>query len=494
MNRHRTSWAAFAAIVVAFLAGPASATEYEADRIVVSLNPGATIEQINASWGTTTLDAFPEGNLYLLDAAGLGDVEALATSMGADPAVQEAEANYLGETPETIRQMVVVIVGGGYSEYADQSIGPRIGHAPAHLLPRGAGITVAVLDTGIDAAHIAFAGRLSPAAYDFVDHDADPSETQNGLDEDQDSIADEGYGHGTMVAGVVALVAPEATILPVRVLNDEGNGDAYGIAKGIRYAVNQGADVINLSFGVMRHLSTIGHQVAWARAQGVVVVAGAGNEGLEQAYYPAGDSDAEMVTAVDSLDIKASFSDWDQKVLVSAPGTGVRSAFPGGVWANGNGCSFATPFVAGEAALIRSLSPADPPDSVRDRIARGVVPIDLLPGNEAYQEKLGSGRISLPLALGASMASVDPISFDLRIKAAPNPSRGEVLLWASESLREHDVRVFDAKGRLVCRLDPADAPVWDGRRADGRPAGPGVYFLRAQHGRQQLVTRVSLLR
>lgn len=471
----------------------AIADDYEAAQVVVNLQPGHVIEEVNSVWGTTTLDAYPEGNLYLLDATDLGDVEGLASQMETDPAILEAEANYFHDTPETIRQMVIVIVGGGYVDYEDQSIGPRIGLDAAHLMSRGAGVTVAVLDTGVDPGHEAIQAKLSPFGYDFVDDDSSPWEIANGLDEDQDGVADEGYGHGTMVAGIVALVAPEATLLPIRVLSDEGNGDAYQIAKGISYAVNQGAHVLNMSFGVPRGVAIIRHQLELAREHGIIVVAGAGNDNLEQLYYPAGTEEAEMVTAVDSLDTKAAFADWHSKVLVAAPGTGVRSSYPGGLWAMGAGCSFATPFVAGEAALIRSLLPLEIPEVVRLRIESAVDPIDQIPGNDPYQGKLGSGRIYLPAALEGIAAVGDGVLAREHLRAVPNPSAGDVRIVAPESLGELDVRIFDSAGRLVRVLGRSNRPVWDGRDQAARLVSPGTYFVRIGTEGEALGSRVSIL-
>ncbi|MDM7915846.1 MAG: S8 family peptidase [Candidatus Eisenbacteria bacterium] len=468
--------------------------DYEAEQVVVSLQPGYTIEEVNERWGTITLDAFPEGNLYLLGTTGLGGEEELAELIAADPAVLEAEANYLEETPESIRQMVIVIVGEGYVEYQDQTIAARIGLDEAHWMSRGAGATVAILDTGVDPEHEALAGRLAPAGRDFVDGDLYPWDESNGVDEDQDGFTDEGFGHGTMVAGIVALVAPEATLLPVRVLGDEGSGSAYQIAKGIRHAVNQGVDVINMSFGIPRNISILGHQISYARDHGVVVIAGAGNENLEQAYYPAGDGDAAMITAVDSLDLKAAFADWHHDVLVSAPGTGVRSAWPGGQWAQGDGCSFATPFVSGEAALIRSLAPGEPPRAVLERITDAIVPVDELPGNAPYEEKLGTGRIYLPEALSGIASAPANAPVPASVRAAPNPSAGVVRLYAPVPLRAYEARVFDAAGRLVRRLAPAEVPEWHGDDGDARPVPPGVYFVRFAGPGRAITASVTIVR
>lgn len=473
--------------LLAFLTGlraPSLATEiYSEGEIVLSLNPGYTIEEVNATWGTTTLDAFPEGGLYLVYAEGVEDLELFAEQMALeDPAVDEAEANYYEDTPEGIRQMVIVAVGGDYVDYEDQEIGQRIGLDEAHALATGVGVTVGVLDTGVDPDHVAFAGRLAPDGYDFVDDDSTPWEEADGLDDDGDGQTDEGFGHGSMVAGIVALVAPGATILPVRVLDDEGRADAYTIAKAVRYAVNHGADVLNMSFGVPRTISTIGHQVSFADSVGVPVVAGAGNDSTDNpVYYPGAHSKAMLITALDSMDVKAGFADWNSKVHVSAPGTGVRSAYPGDQWGLGAGCSFATPFVTGEVALILSLAPYASNDVVEDLVEGAVDPIDHLPGNGPFDGKLGSGRIYLPLALeGVTSGAGDPgvVATRPAARVFPNPSPGAFHFRLPAGSEIGRASIYDAAGRLMRTLVSSGRDVeWDGMDAGGRRAGAGVYYV-----------------
>ncbi|MCA9730043.1 MAG: hypothetical protein KC729_20335, partial [Candidatus Eisenbacteria bacterium] len=139
-------WAAVLLTAMGTSATTATGTGiYEDGQVVVKLNPGHTIEEVNGNWGTTTIDAFPEGNLYLLDATGLGDVEALAIQMATDPAVLEAEANYFQDTPEGVRYMLVDAIGGSYVDYEDQEITARIGLDQALAHATGFGVTVAVL-------------------------------------------------------------------------------------------------------------------------------------------------------------------------------------------------------------------------------------------------------------------------------------------------------------------------------------------------------------
>ena len=123
-----------------FPANRAAATPiYYPFQIVLGLNPGHDIEEVNEHWNSSVLDSYPEANLYLLYCEGWTDMELLAREMSADPAILYAEANYCQETPEGIRQMVVIIVGDGYVDYVDQGMTERIGVDDAHLRSSGAG-------------------------------------------------------------------------------------------------------------------------------------------------------------------------------------------------------------------------------------------------------------------------------------------------------------------------------------------------------------------
>jgi thermitase len=495
----RTQWirrfAALSLAVAPWMPGDAHADwdqGIEPDQVVVSLVPGADIDSLNGLWGTTTLDAFPLGQLYLLDTQG-ADPGAVRDQLELDPSVVWVETNFIQDTPEGIRQMVISATGGTMVEYQDQSAAQRIRLDDAQGVTRGAGTTVAVLDTGIDTMHEVFGGSLSADGYDFIDDDDDPSETANGIDDDDDGQIDDCFGHGTMVAGIVALVAPEATILPLRVLDDEGRGDAWTIAKAIRYAQLQNVDVINMSFGIPMEIRVLRELVNASDSLGIVTVAGAGNENRDEPpYYPAFFNRTLMVAAVDSNDIKAPFSDFHGQVNVSAPGDGIRSAYPGG-WGIGSGCSFAAPFVSGMAALVRSLVPFGP-EATRNRIEQATDDIDHLPGNELWRGLLGTGRIDLYQAVTGFVTSVPvpqgiegPGSLVRSLRVRPNPSSGPTEFRMSavrgETFDGASLRaaVFDVTGRVLARLTaPAGSDVfaWNGLDANGSPAPAGVYFVR----------------
>jgi hypothetical protein len=216
----------------------------------------------------------------------------------------------------------------------------------------GAGMIVAVIDTGIDLAHPAFSGRLvaSDQMWDFVEGDAVPQEVYvNG--------SSKGYGHGTSVAGIVAQVAPNAKIMPLRVLGPDGAGDTDAVIAAINWAVTHGADVVNLSLGT-KYLASLSSEINWATWKGVMMVCSAGNTGDTNVTFPANSSgyssywgDLTIGVASSNLnDVKSSFSTYGN-VEMTAIGENVTTPAPGNRVAKWNGTSMASPMVAGGLAL-----------------------------------------------------------------------------------------------------------------------------------------------
>jgi subtilisin family serine protease len=204
-----------------------------------------------------------------------------------------------------------------------------------------------------------------------VDDDPNPSEVQNGRDDDGDGAVDESYGHGTFVSGVVAMTAPGARIMPMRVLDSDGRGNLFVVAEAITDAVNAGADVINLAFGTdtKPEATLLKDAIKLARARGVVITASAGNESSTAEQYPAALGEILAVSALRAdLQQLALFSNSGDWVDVAAPGVLVVGPVPGGRYAYWNGTSVAAPFVAGQAALIRSRQPRLDANKVIDAI------------------------------------------------------------------------------------------------------------------------------
>lgn len=210
---------------------------------------------------------------------------------------------------------------------------------------------VAVVDTGVDSGHPFLYGRVL-SGYDFIDGDSTPQD---------------GNSHGTHVAGTVidCIGAAPVNILPVRVLNNKGEGTSLSVATGIRYAADHGADVINLSLGGA--CGKVGdYAVSYAIEKGCVVVAAAGNENDNTANScPAHITTGGtiVVSAGDSFHRRADFSNYGSSVDMMAPGVGIKAAIPGGSYGLKNGTSMATPHVSAAAVLLdlawgKTLTPA----------------------------------------------------------------------------------------------------------------------------------------
>lgn len=222
---------------------------------------------------------------------------------------------------------------------------------PAHDLATGEGIVVAVLDSGADLTHPLLADNLVPG-YDFVDDDTDPSEALDNLDNDGDGHVDEAAGHGTHVAGIVNLVAPSAQIMPLRIFDTDGHSTYFNAAAAIVYAVDKGAQVINLSGNGDEDSPLLKDAVDYAWQNGVLIVAAAG---VDELRYPGLYDNVVSVGAVDANDYRAAFARYTaESPTVYAPGTDIFSAYKDGHMATWTGNSMASPFVAGEAALLLS--------------------------------------------------------------------------------------------------------------------------------------------
>jgi subtilisin family serine protease len=353
--------------------------------VMVKLRSSAELTGLLQRYPVTLVSRFGARPIYRLKVIGAARAQDVMAQMALDTAVMLAESNPTARSPEARKNMPWAI--GTATAYTAQWAPQAMRLGEAQRLSVGAGVRVAVLDTGIDRNHPLFAGRLL-AGRDFVDDDNDPAE--GGLP------SDPSFGHGTHVAGLVALTAPGASIMPLRVLDAAGVGNAWVLAEALLHAVDpdgnpatdDGAHVINLSLGSLtrtRLLDTIAQIVACsppvpddpigdrsdagyaddeARCQGrtgALVLAAAGNDGSGSIkQYPAAEGAYGLVSvAATSSERKlAKFSNSGSWIDLAAPGEGITSAAPGGGWATWSGTSMASPLAAGVAALIRSAAPA----------------------------------------------------------------------------------------------------------------------------------------
>lgn len=275
----------------------------------------------------------------------------------------------------------------------------------AQVKATGRGQIVAVLDGGFDLGHEFLTGRLAPQSYDALDDDADAQDLGNGSNDDAEfeapgeAATDRVVGHGTFVASVVLAVAPDATILPVRVLDDEGWGTDIALASGISYAVERGARVINLSLVIASASQLVRDAVRAAYEAGVVIVVASGStdDGWQNDPYLIRRS--ICVGATDDADVVAPWSVTSSLVHVFAPGVEVCGALGGAgpaAYGRWSGVSFAVPFVSGGAAMMREKHPDDwTAREVRDRLAAPAAPAWFPSGAHV----MWRGRVDLNLSV-----------------------------------------------------------------------------------------------
>lgn len=316
--------------------------------------------------------------------------------------------------------------------YISQPAASIIKLSQAQGLATGAG-TVAVLDTGIDLSQPVLLGSLVPG-WDFVnglpggqeiadinqettpildqettpilDQETTPildggsaivltQETTPILDQETTPILDNpqlfpAYGHGTMVAGVIHLVAPTASIMPVKVFAADGTATISRVVEGLYWAVDNGAGVINMSFSTKLPSQTLKAAIQYANSQGVVCVAAAGNDGMDETVYPAAyDGQVIAVASTDNQEIRSLFSNFGHHVDLAAPGEGVITTYPGNHYAMVWGTSFSTPMVAGAAALLIQISPNLNPWQAKSALSQA----------ENIGQELGAGELDLFQAL-----------------------------------------------------------------------------------------------
>jgi thermitase len=363
------------------------------------------------------LKRIPGLNVYKLQIPEGSSVEEMVYVLSMNPDVEFAEPNYVVHITAWPNDMLF-----GY-QYALHNTGQQIGSSgptgksgadikatASWDETKGEGETIiAIIDTGVDMEHPDIKNKIKSRGKDFVNGDDD---------------ATDDYGHGTHVAGIVAAdtnndegiagVAWNCKVLPVKVIDQYGEGYDSDVADGIRWAADNGADVINLSLGMDTPSMTLELALKYAYEKNVVIVAAAGNEGAA-VYYPAAYDDYCLaVAATNYNDERVTFSNseggWESnygpEIDVAAPGERIVSLvptwyFPPGpnsYYGWGSGTSAAAPHVAGLAALIKSIKPQLTASEIMNviRYATDDVNSSSYPGKDDY---LGYGRINMEKAL-----------------------------------------------------------------------------------------------
>ena len=372
--------------------GAARAAGGLGDEIVVHRDGGLTRAE-RAQTGVSPGRDLPLDGVEVVSAG--GDRAAALALLRADPDVTWAEPNRPRSiSAEPLGGLLWGLRNVGQSVWWQRGTPDADIDAPeAWAWSRGAGMTIAVADTGIDAGHPDLAGRLTPG-YDFVEHDADPQDA---------------HGHGTHVAGTIGAgangiggigVAPEALLMPLRVLDGSGSGNSADIAAAFAYAGDRGVRVVNASFGSSQP-SLVERTAVRSHPHTLYVVA-AGNGGPDgvgddnddsTGEYPCVQDEPNLVCvgATDSDDARSIFSNYGlTSVDLFAPGQDVVSTYPRGRaslldahFGTGDGydimqgTSMASPHVAGAAALVTALRPGWSPVQVKAALLDGA---DRLPG------------------------------------------------------------------------------------------------------------------
>ena len=277
----------------------------------------------------------------------------------------------------------------------------------------GYGKVVAIVDTGVDSMHPALHGALLPG-FDFTRdsaltvselNDLDPA-TRHALQQstvefldskefvpilqqstveflDQSTVEfldgkglPSAFGHGTMVAGLVHLVAPYAKIMPLKAFHADGSASLFDIARAIRYAADQGADVISMSFSYPSDSPVLKDAIVYAQSRGSLCISSSGNAGKNTLVYPASYPEVIGVGSTNFSDKRSPFSNFGNSARTAAPGEALITLFPGGNYAAVWGTSFSTALVSGATGMMRFLAPNMRSGSLQDALDRGQ-PVDL---------------------------------------------------------------------------------------------------------------------
>ena len=320
----------------------------------------------------------------------------------------------------------------------------------------GTGVTIAILDSGVDGAHPDLAGKLVPG-WNFFDSNNNTTDV---------------YGHGTKVAGSVAAasnngvgvtgVAWNAKIMPVRISDTAGYAFYSTIAEGIYWAADHGAKVVNISYAVQSSTS-VQTAANYLRGKGGIVVNSAGNGGVLDTTLA---SNALLtVSATGSTDAKASWSSFGDYVDVSAPGVGIWTTTRGGGYASVSGTSFSSPITAGVVALMMSANPLLKPTELENILKTTAVDL----GTPGSDREFGAGRINAAAAVQKALGLKGAAVSDTTAPVVSITSPGAVTVKgvvpvnvsASDNVGVTKVELY-AKGVLVATdLTPQYGFSWD---------------------------------
>lgn len=403
---------------------PGVAESYACRQVIVEYDPALVDWRLFDEHGLTQIGLIPElEQAWFLTPPGT-DIPALIQRLLLESARGVVDAERNGEfVPPECRQWNAAILDLSPEVQMLYRGQPALDVLGAVGSPgAGAGVLVAVLDTGVSLHHPETRGGRRAQGIDLLGGAPLADDRGDGIDGNQNGVVDEGHGHGTAVAGLILLAAPGARILPVRVLDDECQGNAFGFAKGIVEAVKLGARVLNLSFGSDDGSSVIAKAIRYAYDRKVIVLAPGGNQSERNLQFPARESKVIAVSAVDDGLVAPGWAAHSSKVALVAPGVRVLAPFRDR-YAELDGTSFATAFVSAAAALAVWAEPRRDVDGIEALLEQVATTVDAR--NPDLRGELGAGVPNLGrlyrrgLSQRRGMGSAPLVGFTAGVSGVP---------------------------------------------------------------------------
>ncbi len=443
-------WSALSAFLIALAVGVAGAqTPY-----ILRPSTTATVDTVAARHSLTVVEPLDSaGSVYLVTGPSTVSVTQEESDVTADTDVTDFELDQSTALPELSQSTGVIldslppnttptyagtaVLGSYISQPAAQIVNLWSAQSSYHVT--GAG-TVAVIDTGIDPTSSVLAPSLVPG-YDFIHNTAgnasdwselgpnalnalqssNPSPSSKTdlallnqstgviLDQSTGVILDQStgvildgqipaeFGHGTMVAGVIHLVAPTARLMPLKAFRADGTAQLSDILRAIYYAADHGAQIINMSFSLQQPSEELQDAIQYAHNAGSICVAAAGNSGVSQLPNPASLDKVMGIASTSLQDAVSKFSNYGDGTFIGAPGESIVTTYPGNNYAEVSGTSFSTPFVAGATALLYQLLGETGWDDMKSNLSHAA-PVSSL---------IGNGRLDIYQALQAAASADD---------------------------------------------------------------------------------------
>lgn len=288
-----------------------------------------------------------------------------------------------------IKGSTMPAIGGRSDLYAaNTNMLAQINFSPSLAQSSGRTVRIAILDTGISPQQ-QYLWQNVVAATNFVEPSLQALDIPHNTDSNNNGEKDEGVGHGTMIAGLVDQIAPQAKLVIGRIADSDGNATAWNLVQGLAFAVVSGAEVANVSMGSTEAIPALSDVMDWCEENRMLVVAGIGNDNVDRALYPSRITKVVCVSGVDPQNVKADFSNWDGHCDSAAPATGIISQWWDGHLGTWNGTSFSGPMVAAALADCLRRAPGPLPlDTLRDAIVLSGRNIDNL--NPQFERELGT--------------------------------------------------------------------------------------------------------